>query len=79
MYRGAKRINTSLRGRIDTVKVNIRSATSPFDGDVVMHRAIAELRKEGVKIIYDRKMCRYYNAETVDESWGYTRTEEALE
>jgi hypothetical protein len=24
-------------------------------------------------------MCRYYNAETVDESWGYTRTEEALE
>lgn len=71
MQKGKKTISNSLRGRVDTIKSNIRFSKNPFDGDGVVKRAIAELRKEGVEIIYNPKKCHYYNPNTIDKKWGY--------
>lgn len=72
MYKGAKTISRSWRPKIDTLKSEIRCATNPFDSDgYVFVTALKELRKEGLKIIRDRRMCRYYNADTIDKMWGY--------
>jgi hypothetical protein len=72
MNRGSKRINPSLRPQIDTLKSKIRSSKSPFDGTgSAFKTALSELRKEGLEIIYDNKMCRYYNPKTIDIVWGY--------
>lgn len=60
MIRGKKRINPSLRGKIETIKSNIRCATRPFDGDgYVFSQAVRELRQEGMEIRYIREKCHY--------------------
>ena len=54
----------SCRGRIDTQKTIIRYATRPFDGSgYIFNSAIAELRKEGLTIVYDKKLCSYIKVE----------------
>lgn len=72
MHTGSKRINPSFRAQIDTMKNNFRFINSPFDGvGYPFKQAIKELRKEGVDIIHDKKMCRYYNKKTISSIWGY--------
>lgn len=60
MVRGKKTISRSLRGQIDTLKSLIRNSTRNFDGTgSAFKKAISELRKEGVKIKYDRNRDDY--------------------
>ena len=74
MQQGSKRISPNSRGRILTLKKAFMYSKNPFDGNGhIFKTAISELRKEGVKIIYDRKKCRYYNADTISEIWGYSQ------
>lgn len=75
MIRGKKRINPNCRGNIETLKSNIRHSKNPFDGTGYMFKkSVSELRKEGIKIIYDKQKCRYYNKETINPIWGYKET-----
>lgn len=72
MTSGNKTISNSVRPQIDTLKSHFRFAKNPFDGSgYAFKTAISELKKEGVNIIRDKKMCRYYNSETVSLIWGY--------
>ena len=67
-----KRIDPSFRAKIDTMKNRFRFIKNPFMGDgYPFKQAIKELRKEGVKIIYDKKQCRYYNPQTISAKWNY--------
>lgn len=60
MNRGAKRISNSLRPKIQILKGYIRESTRGFDGDgYVFKQAIRELKKEGIKIVYDKTKCLY--------------------
>ena len=73
MNRDAKRIKPrSQKSEISDIKTRIRESKNPFDSDTTaFKKAIAELRKEGLNIIHDKKMCRYYNPLTIDKRWGY--------
>ena len=61
MNRDAKRINPSLRGRIDIVKGYIRNSNGKtFDGDgYIFKQAVRELRKDGMNIVYHRNIWSY--------------------
>lgn len=72
MTSGKKTISNSLRPKIENIKNMIRFTENPFDGSGSPFKtAISELRAEGVNIIHDRKMCRYYNKSTINPKWGY--------
>lgn len=71
MNRDAKCISSSGRGKIDTLKSNMRFATNPFDGSGFFKTALAELRKEGVNIIFNKEKQHYYNPQTISKIWGY--------
>ncbi len=61
MNRDSKRINPSLRSRIEIVKSAIRGTNNMFDGDgYVFKTALKELKHEGLNIVYDRKAAVYY-------------------
>jgi len=60
MTSNAKRINPSLRSRIETVKSRVRTTTRMFDGDGHAFRtALQELLQEGYVIEYHRKSAVY--------------------
>lgn len=60
MQRGAKHINPSMRGKIETIKSHIRCSVRPFDGDgYPFKQAIKELREEGLTITYSKEHCHY--------------------
>lgn len=72
MTSGSKKISNSLRPKIDAIKCMIRYSINPFDGSgSIFKTAIYELKKEGVNIMHDKKMCRYYNTKTISSKWGY--------
>ena len=51
---------SSMRGQIDRLKYSIKHSIRPFDGDgYVFKTALAELRKEGIVIKYNRVKCHY--------------------
>lgn len=61
MNRHSKRINPTFRPDIERVKGYIRDSKRGFDGDgYVSKTAIAELRKEGMTIKYDRTKYLYF-------------------
>jgi hypothetical protein len=61
MNRDAKRINPNLTADISRVENCIRNSNGRgFYGDgYVIKKAIQNLRKEGMVIIFDRKKCSY--------------------
>lgn len=64
MNRDAKRINPSMRPRIEIAKGHIRAAKKPFDGSGYAFRtALAELRKAGMKIKYVPEKAHYIKVE----------------
>jgi len=72
MNKDKKRITTNAAMKVATIKSNMRNSINPFDGSGVwFNKALSELRKEGVNIVFDRKMHRYYNPVTIKQSWGY--------
>ena len=51
---------SSMRGQIDRLKYSLKHSTRAFDGDgYVFKTALAELRKEGYVVKYDRIKCHY--------------------
>jgi len=51
---------SNMRGQIDRLKYNLKHTTRAFDGDgYVFKTALAELRKEGYVIKYDKNKCHY--------------------
>ncbi len=72
MNRYSKTISNSSRPVIDNLKNKFRFTSNPFDGNgYPFKQAISELRKEGIPIVYDKNMCRYYNKNTVSKNWNY--------
>lgn len=60
MNHRAKRIKPTLRPSIENVKVLIRDAQRPFDGDgYVFMTALSEVRKEGLTVRYAREKDHY--------------------
>jgi hypothetical protein len=71
MTKDKKCICRNGRSKIDTLKNMMRFDTSPFDGTGYFKTALAELRKEGVNIVFDKEKQRYYNPLTISKIWGY--------
>jgi hypothetical protein len=61
MNKNSKRINSSCRREIHTIKGNIlASRTGKFDGNgYAFKKAISELRKQGIVIKYDKQNAYY--------------------
>lgn len=60
MTKGAKTISRSWRREIDIIKNNILMTSKPFDGTgYPFKQAVSELRKEGLKIEYNREIASY--------------------
>ena len=61
-YRGAKRIKPTHRPNIENIKIAIRRNFRGFDGDgYAFKTAFRELRREGLKIVFDKDACLYRN------------------
>lgn len=74
MIKGKKNIKPNLKSQVENMKFDFRYAKNPFWSDTNQFKqAICELRKEGIKIIYDRKKDYYYNEETISDIWGYKK------
>lgn len=72
MVRGKKTISNNMRGKIDTLKNNIRFAFNPFWGvGYVFNTALKEIKSEGVNIKFNKEKNHYYNPLTVSKIWGY--------
>lgn len=59
-----KRISTNFNMQVGIIRsaiLNLRGTGRGFDGDdYPFKKAVRELRKEGINIVYDRERCSYY-------------------